>query len=704
MRKNNVWKQALALVLAATLAVGNGAPVSAAAGDSAANDGAAGGTPIVTNMDAYKKLTFDFEDGQTMVSGDDAYYVENGIHFKNESSQVVVTDENGKPITSEGNPNMSEGVEVVDASSIPEATDADKEHGKVIKFDVGKTNEGTKDTGIDYLTSTEGALASYDYSNGVTFSFDIRPETQGDWNYLFAFGQFMKYNVTGTIGFIAAYESIDKTAEEGGGTRPSDGLGQPWTPFFPGDGGWVEGNNVNSAFDYFNIQENCGKWHKMSYIYTKEGLTIAVNDVPAVTYKDPYNHMEALMKNMSKGQLRLGKGVLPDLEGFVGYMDNITIQPVHPGAHEYGTEILETQQPSCTEAGWNRVKCSMCGFIATLEIPATGHTYGDLVAEKAATCTEQGNLAHYRCTSCNGYFVSDTTAEDGKKPVSKTEVTIDAKGHDYVKDIKKATDKADGVIASECKVCQDKTTEVIPMASNITLAKSSYKYTGKEIKPEVTVKDSKGNEIAAENYTVSYANNTKVGTATATITFKGENYEGVVNKTFKITAAASLSLNKSKVTLYTGKASKSIKVTAKVEGSSKAVKWDCDKKKIAKVDQKGNITALKAGTATVTAKANGITKKVKVTVKNPTITLKKGKKNFTKKTVDIKRNKSVTLNVSVKPAKSGMAVSKLTAKQKRVATVTFKNGKLTIKGKKKGSIKIKVTSGKGAKTLTVKVK
>ena len=88
MRKNNVWKQALALVLAATLAVGNGAPVSAAAGDSAANDGAAGGTPIVTNMDAYKKLTFDFEDGQTMVSGDDAYYVENGIHFKKQQTQT----------------------------------------------------------------------------------------------------------------------------------------------------------------------------------------------------------------------------------------------------------------------------------------------------------------------------------------------------------------------------------------------------------------------------------------------------------------------------------------------------------------------------------------------------------------------------------------------------------------------------------------
>ena len=71
-------------------------------------------------------------------------------------------------------------------------------------------------------------------------------------------------------------------------------------------------------------------------------------------------------------------------------------------------------------------------------------------------------------------------------------------------------------------------------ASNITLEKTSYTYTGKAITPKVTVKDSKGTVITTANYTVSYSNNTKVGTATAKITFKGDKYTGTVNKTFKI--------------------------------------------------------------------------------------------------------------------------------------------------------------------------
>ncbi|MBR3720887.1 MAG: hypothetical protein IKN09_04030, partial [Clostridia bacterium] len=58
-------------------------------------------------------------------------------------------------------------------------------------------------------------------------------------------------------------------------------------------------------------------------------------------------------------------------------------------------------------------------------------------------------------------------------------------------------------------------------------------YTGKEIKPVVSVKN--GNTVLKLNtdYTVSYKNNINAGTATATIKGKG-NYTGTANKTFKI--------------------------------------------------------------------------------------------------------------------------------------------------------------------------
>lgn len=75
--------------------------------------------------------------------------------------------------------------------------------------------------------------------------------------------------------------------------------------------------------------------------------------------------------------------------------------------------------------------------------------------------------------------------------------------------------------------------EKIAKIKSVTLAAPSYTYDTKAKKPAVTVKDSAGKVIAASNYTVTYTNNTNVGTATAKITFKG-NYAGTVKKTFTI--------------------------------------------------------------------------------------------------------------------------------------------------------------------------
>ncbi len=61
---------------------------------------------------------------------------------------------------------------------------------------------------------------------------------------------------------------------------------------------------------------------------------------------------------------------------------------------------------------------------------------------------------------------------------------------------------------------------------------STYTYTGKAIKPKVTVKY-KGKTVSTKNYTVSYKNNKNVGVGTITVTGKGS-YTGSVSKTFKI--------------------------------------------------------------------------------------------------------------------------------------------------------------------------
>ena len=64
----------------------------------------------------------------------------------------------------------------------------------------------------------------------------------------------------------------------------------------------------------------------------------------------------------------------------------------------------------------------------------------------------------------------------------------------------------------------------------------SYTYTGSEIKPEPTVKDTKGNVLKAEDYTVTYTDNKAVGIATMTIKGKGA-YQGTITKTFVVKPA-----------------------------------------------------------------------------------------------------------------------------------------------------------------------
>ena len=65
----------------------------------------------------------------------------------------------------------------------------------------------------------------------------------------------------------------------------------------------------------------------------------------------------------------------------------------------------------------------------------------------------------------------------------------------------------------------------------------STTYTGSAKKPNVTVKDGDYTLVEGKDYTVTYSNNTNAGTATATVTGKG-NYTGSVSKNFTINKAS----------------------------------------------------------------------------------------------------------------------------------------------------------------------
>ena len=245
---------------------------------------------------------------------------------------------------------------------------------------------------------------------------------------------------------------------------------------------------------------------------------------------------------------------------------NATVTETIPKtSHEYADTVVA---PTCTADGYTLHKCSVCGTsYKDNTTKATGHSYGNSVVTKQPTCTAEGTKTK-TCTKCNatvteklpakghtaitdkGYPATCTTAgkTDGShcsvcNTVIKVQTVINATGH---KSSGWITDKAAsiGVKGSkhkECTVCKKvlETAEIPALSrisiskASVTLSTSTYAYDGKAKKPGVMVKLNGKTLKNGTDYTVSYSNNIKVGTAKVTITGKG-NYTGSVSKTFKI--------------------------------------------------------------------------------------------------------------------------------------------------------------------------
>lgn len=173
------------------------------------------------------------------------------------------------------------------------------------------------------------------------------------------------------------------------------------------------------------------------------------------------------------------------------------------------------------------------------------------------------------------------------------------------------------------------------------------------------------------------------GTIVATITDDGQL---TFNKKPAVKGKPTLTLAKSKITLYKGK-STTIKATERPYDN---ITYKSSNKAIATVDANGRITALKAGKTTIKVKANGITKKITLTVKKCKLTLKKT-------SLTIKKGKTATIKATAKPADTITYQSA----DETIATVSTK-GKVT--AVKKGKTTIKVKANGITKKVTIKVK
>ena len=219
-----------------------------------------------------------------------------------------------------------------------------------------------------------------------------------------------------------------------------------------------------------------------------------------------------------------------------------------------------------------------------------------------------------------------------------------------------------------------------------SLSSTTYVYDGTAKEPEVTVKDGTKTLVEGTDYDVEYKDNVNAGTATVTITLKG-NYSGTIEKTFTIERAKTATATASDKT-YTG--TEQIGVTG------------------VNVDLTGTISATNVGiyTATATPKANyawadgtitsktltwKITEKASSdivatlgttvytydgTAKEPTVTVKDGTKTLVEGTdygVEYKDNinaGTATVTITLKGNYNGTIIKNFTIERAKTATAT----------------------------------
>lgn len=188
------------------------------------------------------------------------------------------------------------------------------------------------------------------------------------------------------------------------------------------------------------------------------------------------------------------------------------------------------------------------------------------------------------------------------------------------------------------------------------------------------------------------------GKATVTATAGGQSASCEVTVSQDVIPVASVGLDRTSVTLEEKQRTQLIATVSPGDATDKTVTWSTSDPSVATVDQEGWVTAVKEGSATITAKAGAQSAKCSVTVQNKVIHVTSVSIN--KSSLQLTKGQSETLTATVSPSDATDKTVTWSSSDATIASVT-KDGKVT--GLKGGSVTVTAKAGEKSAECSVTV-
>lgn len=317
-----------------------------------------------------------------------------------------------------------------------------------------------------------------------------------------------------------------------------------------------------------------------------------------------------------------------------------------------------SEEATCKKAGIKTYTCKNCGETKTVAIPKKEHSFDEEKIQKKATCTEEGYTGDTYCTDCgeliqkgsatektdhNWKVVSEekaTCEKDGSKTLvcedceeTKTE-TLPATGHKYSswKTVKAQSIYSGAVQERICSACGKKETRIVgdklkPVLKvnapklQLKRGQKTQKFTltdmakGDSVKSWVSSNKKIVTVSGKPNGTCIIKAGKKTGSAKITITMKSNLKKTIGVKVQKKAVACTSIKNVPKKLTLNKKKSYQLKPVIEPITCTQKIKYKTSNKKIAKINSKGKITAVKKGTAKITISVGKKKTVCKITIK-----------------------------------------------------------------------------------------